>query len=187
MLGSETMTRRKTCGVLLAVAGVAVALLSGLRQAPAAAWIGDVLMIGAALCMALYSVWSRPIIGRSDPITFTATAMGVGALCLIAISAARGSFDQIAGFGRTQWWAVAYLAVFGGAIVFYLWAYALARTTPTRVAISVTINPVTATLVGTIILDEAIGWNLLVGLVTVSAGIWTATTDAFFRFRRPKN
>lgn len=166
LLGVEAMTKRKTFGVLLA----------GLAHAPPAAWKGDLLMIGAAACMALYSVWSRPIIGRSHPITFTAMAMGVGALCVTTISAARGSFDALANFGWPQWCAVAYLGIFGGAIVFYLWAFALARTTPTRVAVSVTINPVSAALVGAFILDEAIRWNLLLGLVAVLAGIWTATT-----------
>ena len=37
-----------------------------------------------------------------------------------------------------------YLGAFGSALTFYLWAFALARTTPTRVAISVTVNPVAA-------------------------------------------
>ncbi|MEO5699906.1 MAG: EamA family transporter [Casimicrobiaceae bacterium] len=178
LLGVEAMSRRKSCGVLLAVAGVATALLAGLAYAPPTAWKGDLLMIGASGCMALYSVWSRPIIGRSDPITFTAMAMGVGAFCLTTISAARGSFDSVVDFGWPQWWAVAYLGVFGGALAFYLWAYALARTTPTRVAVSVTVSPITAALVGAFILDEAIRWNLLLGLAAVFAGIWTATTTS---------
>ena len=62
------------------------------------------------------------------------------------------------------------------ALTFYLWAFALARTTPTRVAISVTVNPVAASLVGAILLHEPIGWNLVGGIVTVFAGIWIATT-----------
>src|SRR5215472_18585563 len=64
-LGSEALTARKTIGVLVAMAGVALALLSGLSTAPDGAWRGDLLMVAAAFCMALYGIWSRPLIRRS--------------------------------------------------------------------------------------------------------------------------
>jgi drug/metabolite transporter (DMT)-like permease len=175
-LGSEALTARKSAGVMIAMFGVAIALLSGLTSAPPGAWRGDLLMVGAALCMALYSIWSKPFIARSGPIAFTTMAMGVGAACLILISCWRGSFAPVAYFGIQQWLAAVYLGAFGSALTFYLWAFALARTTPTRVAISVSVNPVTASLVGAILLHEPLSWNLIGGIVTVFAGIWIATT-----------
>jgi drug/metabolite transporter (DMT)-like permease len=175
-LGSEALTMRKSLGVLIAMLGVAIALLTGLASAPLGAWRGDLLMIGAALCMALYSVWSKPFIARSGPIPFTTASMGIGAACLIIISCWRGSFAPVADFGIPQWLAATYLGGFGSALTFYLWALALARTTPTRVAISVTVNPITASLVGAALLNEPLRWNLVGGIVTVFVGIWIATT-----------
>src|SRR5579871_4413601 len=175
-LGSEALTARKSLGVLIAMGGVALALLSGLSTAPAGAWRGDLLMVAASLCMALYSIWSRPVIRRSGPIPFTAMAMGVGALVLIAISLLRGSFAPVADFGLPQWGAAVYLGAFGAALTFYLWAFALERTTPTRVAISVTVNPITASIVGALLLHEPLSWNLVAGIVTVFVGIAIATT-----------
>src|SRR5436190_17211391 len=64
-LGSEALTARKSIGVVTATLGVALALLSGLASAPSGAWRGDLLMIAVALCMALYSIWSKPFIARS--------------------------------------------------------------------------------------------------------------------------
>jgi drug/metabolite transporter (DMT)-like permease len=133
-------------------------------------------MVGAALCMAFYSIWSKPFIARSGPISFTTMAMSVGAACLILISCWRGSFAPVAAFALPQWLAAIYLGAFGGALTFYLWAFALDRTTPTRVAISVTVNPVTASLFGAVLLQEPLRWNLVGGIVTVFAGIWIATT-----------
>jgi drug/metabolite transporter (DMT)-like permease len=175
-LGVEPLTMRKTAGVLVATTGVAVALLSSLASAPSGAWRGDALMVCAAFCMALYSVWSKPFIARSGPIPFTTMGMSAGALFLITVSAIRGSFEPVAAFGPPQWMAVIYLGLFGSALTFYLWAFALSRTTPTRVAISVTVNPITAALVGAVLLDEPIRWNLIVGLMAVALGIWIATT-----------
>jgi len=177
VLGSEALTARKSAGVVIAMLGVAIALLSGLTSAPPGAWRGDLLMVGAALCMAFYSIWSKPFIARSGPISFTTMAMSVGAACLILLSCWHGSFAPVAVFEMPQWLAAIYLGAFGSALTFYLWAFALARTTPTRVAISVTVNPVAASLVGAILLHEPLSWNLVGGIVTVFAGIWIATTS----------
>jgi drug/metabolite transporter (DMT)-like permease len=180
-LGSEALTLRKSIGVVVATLGVALALLSGLAAAPPGAWRGDLLMVAAALCMALYSIWSKPFIARSGPIPFTTVSMGVGALSLVLVSYWRGSFAPVADFEAPQWLAAVHLGAFGAALTFYLWAFALERTTPTRVAISVTVNPITASLVGAVLLDEPLRWNLVAGIVTVFAGIWIATTAG----RRP--
>ena len=74
--------------------------------------------------------------------------------------------------------ALLYLGIAGGAVAFFLWAVALARTTPTRVAISVTINPLVAALVGALLLSEAVTANLLIGLGLVLTGICVAATGA---------
>jgi drug/metabolite transporter (DMT)-like permease len=182
-LGSEALTARKSLGVVIATIGVAIALLSSLTTAPPGAWRGDLLMVGAALCMALYSIRSKPLIARSGPIPFTTMSMGVGAVSLVLISYWRGSFAPVEAFGMPQWLAATYLGAFGAALTFYLWAFALERTTPTRVAISVTVNPVTASLVGAALLHEPLRWNLVGGIVTVFVGIWIATTAG--RRRRP--
>jgi drug/metabolite transporter (DMT)-like permease len=177
-LGAEALSWRKSIGVVIATSGVAVALLSDLTSAPSGAWRGDLLMIAAALCMALYGIWSKPLIRRSSPIAFTTMSMASGAACLIVLSGIRGSFAPVAQFGAPQWLAALYLGAFGAALTFYLWAFALERTTPTRVAISVTVNPVTASLVGAWLLHEPLRWNLAAGIVAVFAGISIATTTA---------
>lgn len=177
-LGSEPLTARKTAGVLIAISGVTIALLSGLATAPDGAWRGDLLMICAALCMALYSIWSKPFIRRSGPIPFTTLAMAVGAAVLVILSRLHGSFAPVEAFDPPQWLAVLYLGAFGSALTFYLWSFALERTTPTRVAISVTVNPVAASLVGATLLGEPLRWNLLAGIVTVFIGIWIATAQS---------
>jgi drug/metabolite transporter (DMT)-like permease len=177
-LGIEAITPRKTLGVLIAMTGVALALLSGLSSAPIGAWRGDLLMICAALCMAFYTIWSRPLIRRSGPIRFTAMAMGVGAVCLIVASAVDGGLAPVATFTGGQLLAVAYLGIIGSAFVFFLWAFAVTRTTPTLVAVSVCVNPITASIAGQFFLGEALRWNIIAGLITVCLGIGIATTSA---------
>jgi len=176
LLRIERLTWRKTTGVFVAMAGVAIALAAGLTNAPAGAWRGDLLMVGAAFCMALYNVWSRPFISRSGAISFAAAGMGVGALVLMLIAPMIGTPGDIATLTPTQWTACLYLAVICGAFVFFLWAYALGKTSPTLVALSVACNPITASIFGALLLNEPITLNLIIGLIAVIAGIAIAST-----------
>lgn len=178
VLGIETPTMRKIGGVLVAMAGVAIALGMSLAAAPAGAWRGDLLMIAAACCMALYNVWSRPFLSRTAPIPFVAFGMGVGAVSLSALVASNGGFARLATLGTPQWIAAAYLAIICGALIFFLWAFALGRATPTLVAVSVAVNPVTASIFGVVFLGEQISAKLIVGLIAVLAGIAIASGAA---------
>jgi drug/metabolite transporter (DMT)-like permease len=178
LLGAEPLTARKALGVAIAVGGVGVALLAGLAAAPQGAWRGDLIMVAATICTAFYSVWSRPFIARSSPLGFVTASMSAGAICLVAVAAARGGFTVTQAFSSAQWIAVIYLGVFGGAAAFFLWVLALRMTTPTRVANTMTVNPLAASLLAVVLVGEPIGWNLVVGLIAVALGIWVASTTA---------
>jgi drug/metabolite transporter (DMT)-like permease len=178
LLGIESLTRRKTAGVCVAVLGVLAALASGLSAAPSGAWRGELIMTCAVLCMASYNVWSRPFIERSSALGFLTVGMGAGAAALILIGLLTGRVAAVSSFGVPQWIAGAYLGVGGGALAFILWVCALERATPTRVANTMTVNPIAAGLLATQLVAEPITLNLILGLVAVFAGIWIATTEA---------
>ncbi len=175
LLGVERPTTRKLLGVLVAMAGVGLALGASSSGAPAGAWRGDLLMVAAALCMALYNVWSRPFIARSSPIAFASIGMGAGALALAALAATQSHLQRLAALDAAQAGAALYLACICGALIFFLWAYALGRASPTVVAVSVAVNPITASIVGVLLLGESVSPSLLFGLVAVLVGIAIAS------------
>jgi drug/metabolite transporter (DMT)-like permease len=177
LLGIEPLTKRKTVGVCVAVLGVFAALASGLSAAPSGAWRGELIMTGAVLCMAFYNVWSRPFIKRSSALGFLTVGMGAGAVALVAVGLLTGRVAILDTFGIPQWLAGVYLGVAGGALAFILWVLALERATPTRVANTMTVNPIAAGLLATQLVGEPITLNLIVGLIAVFAGIWIATTE----------
>src|SRR6195952_4437124 len=82
VLRIEPLTARKSLGVGVAFLGVIAALVSGLPAAPSGAWRGELIMIGAVLCMSFYNVWSRPFIQRSSALGFLTVGMGAGAAAL---------------------------------------------------------------------------------------------------------
>ncbi len=177
VFGVEPLTARKSLGVGIAVLGVFAALASGLAAAPVGAWRGELIMLGAVLCMSAYNVWSRPFIQRSSALGFLAVGMGAGAAALLLVGMLTGRLAVVTGFGASQWIAGLYLGVCGGALAFILWVMALQRTTPTRVATTMTVNPIAAALLATQLVGEPFTLDLVLGLVAVFAGIWIATTE----------
>src|SRR2546423_14482881 len=105
--------------------------------------------------MALYNVWSRPVMLRSGMLGFLAAGMGAGALLSVLLAWRSGGFQAAASaFGPPQWWAIAALGLFGGAAAVYLWVFALERTTPTRVANTMTVNPTAASSLAALLTGE---------------------------------
>jgi len=103
--------------------------------------------------------------------------MGTGAAALVLVGSPTGSVAVLGRLDTPQWIAGIYLGVGGGALAFILWVMALERATPTRVAATMTINPLAAGLLATWLVGEPITPNLVAGLVAVFAGIWIATTE----------
>jgi drug/metabolite transporter (DMT)-like permease len=176
LLGLEPLGRRKATGVAIAVLGVFAALATGLAAAPPGAWRGELIMAAAVLCMAFYNVWSRPFMRRSSALGFLTFGMGCGAAALLVVGVATGRIAVLASFGRAQWIAGIYLGVGGGAAAFVLWVLALQRASPTRVANTMTVNPIAAALLAAALVGEPVTLNLVAGLVAVFAGIWIATS-----------
>ena len=178
LLGVEPLTARKSAGVGIAILGVFAALASGLSAAPPGAWRGELIMTAAVLCMAFYNVLSRPFIQRSSALGFLTVGMGCGAAVLTLAGLATDRIAILGAFGPPQWIAGIYLGIGGGALAFILWVLALERASPTRVANTMTVNPIAAALLAALLVDEPITLNLVVGLVAVFLGIWIATTES---------
>jgi len=141
---------------------------------PVSTFPGHALGGVAAGCWACHSVWSRPFIARSSPLTFVTVGMGIGAASLAVLALARADLDAVVAFRPAQWAAVAYLAIFGGAAAFYLWIFALQHATPTSASSTIAVHPIGASLFAAIVIGEPLRFNLALGVAAVLAGIFIA-------------
>src|SRR5215469_17308296 len=97
--------------------------------------------------------------------------------CQLIVGLFTGSIAALKSLSGPQWIAGVYLGVGGGALAFMLWVLALQRATPTRVANTMTVNPIAAALLADQLVGEPITSNLVAGLIAVFAGIWIATSE----------
>jgi drug/metabolite transporter (DMT)-like permease len=131
-----------------------------------------------ALCGATYNVWSRPLLARYDALAITAQSMLAGTVALAPLALAQGLFSRLPMVTPLGWAAVLFLGIFGGAVGFGLWIWALRHSTPSRVAVFLALNPITAITLGVVLLGESAGVRLFVALAMVIAGIQLASKKA---------
>lgn len=178
LLGRERLTTAKIAGALCALAGVAIALGDRAAADGAAVWKGDLMMFAAALLGSVYNVLSGPYLRRSSALAVTGVQIAFGALLLLGAILAGGGRVDMSGLGVAGWSALVWLITIGGAVCFFLWIWSLEKIAPSRVAITVTLNPIAATVLGALVLAEPITWQLAAGLVGVVAGIALANRPA---------
>jgi drug/metabolite transporter (DMT)-like permease len=172
--GHERLTLAKAAGVLFTIGGVALALgENAAERGGAEAWIGELAVLFSAFCGALCSVLYRPYLRRYPPLPVGAVAMlaSVGALALLA--AGEGFFAAAPRFTAAGWTAVVFVGVSSG-VFFYLWLWALERTSATRVSVFLALSPLTAAAFGALLLGEPVTPLLAAGLAAVVLGLWLA-------------
>ena len=171
--GYDRITLPVFIGQLLAFAGLFIALrpAPGMAAAATHPWIGDALAATTAFCGAIYNVFSRPYLKRYPPLQVTALSMLAGVIFLGAVASSHGVFTHLPTFTGRAWLAVLFLGTLGGAFGFGLWIWALQRSTPSRVAVFIALNPLTAITLGALLLNESVTLQFLVGFVGVVAGI----------------
>ena len=162
-------------GVLLTIVGVALAIgeIAGGPGNAAGEWLGELAILSSALAGAICSVLYRPYLSRYPTLPVSAFAMlaSVGFLALLATG--EGFFNAPPQFTRNGWLAVLFIGLSSG-VGYYLWLWALGRTTPTRVTVFLGLSPITATALGALLLGEPVSLMLAAGLGCVVLGLWIA-------------
>lgn len=174
VMGIEAFTRNKLIGTNLAFVGVFVAVASPGAYADIAnndLAIGVVLMLATSLCGAIYNVLSRPYLQRNNSVAFTTLCMASGTAFLLPFAAFQAAADGLPTLSMSGFLAVLFLGTLGGGIGIFLWVWALQRTTPTKVAIFVTLNPIAAIALASVVLGEEFRPIVAVGLAFVLGGI----------------
>ena len=169
----ERLILRQVAGILLTFVGVGIVLAErGLRwQGTLLSLGGDGLMLLTALCGAIYGVLAHRMLSRYSALTVTMYAMLFGTFLLFPAALVEGlphAFVRIDGKVAVL---ILFLGIFGGALGFFLWTFALTRLTPTQVAVYVNVNPMVAIILGAVLLSEKLTGVFIAGFVAVIAGV----------------
>lgn len=171
--GFERFTSMKALSTVLAFAGVAIAFGPAILAGTVGdnVLFGDSLMMLAVLCGAGYSALARPFLMRHGPLFVTALGMLFGLALLAPLTWLSDSAPDLAALSGNGWISAAFLGTVGGALQFALYSFALKWIAPSRTAIYLTLNPISAMALAALLLGEAVTWELIAGFVLVSSAI----------------
>jgi drug/metabolite transporter (DMT)-like permease len=178
-LGRERLTLAKSLGVGLSFAGVGLALLDKLapdlvgEEAGTAGWGGVAAVLAAALTGAVCSVLYRPYLQRYPTLPVSTIAMLASVAFLALLAVPEGALETVPRLGAGAWAAVAFIGLSSG-IAYFGWLWALGRLPPTQVTVFLSLSPITAALLGNLLLGEALSPLTLAGLAAVVAGLVVA-------------
>lgn len=172
LVGQERLTAAKVAGVALTILGVGFAL--GDRTMGGGSWAGELAVLAAAATGAVCSVLYRPYLKRYPTLPVSAFAM-LAAVVALALPAV---LDDLGGavwrLTPAGWAAVVFIGLSSGG-GYVLWLWALANTSATRVTVFLSLSPITAAVLGALLLGEPISATMIAGLACVAAGLWLAT------------
>jgi drug/metabolite transporter (DMT)-like permease len=173
MARSERLVPRQVVGIFLSLAGVGLALAErGLGwQGGLGTLAGDGLMLLTALCGAAYGVLAQRALARYSALTVTTYAMVLGTVLLVPAALVEGLVGVLPQLDLQTVALLVFLGVFGGALGFFLWTFALTRLTPTQVTVYINLNPLVAMVLAAVLLAEHLTIIFAAGFSVVVLGV----------------
>jgi drug/metabolite transporter (DMT)-like permease len=179
-LGQERLSLRGVGGGLLTLAGIAVLSLDALGGELGPTYLLAIVL--GALAAAASSVVAKAY-PSVHPVSMNAIGMSTGALVLTLGSILLGERWVLPDQGQT-WLALGWLVLMGSVGLFQLFLFIIQNWTASAATFAVSAMPVVAVVLGALLLDQPITWQVVAGGVMVIAAVYIgaiagreATTD----------
>lgn len=179
----EKIGIKRVFAFLLALSGVFLTLIGGdiLNISLFKGNIGDLIMLLAVLCWAVYSILSKSILDKLSPIKVTAYAFLVCTILLLPFVIYERPSSYISNISINGWLAVIYMAIFPSVMGYLIQQMAIKEIGPSSAAVFINLVPIFSIILSVLILKETIGPIKLIGAGMVILGVYLNT-----RFSREK-
>jgi len=170
---SRRIVGREVAAMLACYAGIALCLLHDVQinRSAAETALGSFLSFLSAFCYALYLIFSNKLIARIGSMAFTAYAMTVSSVAVIAHFLVTHPLSAL----DLPWQVYAYgagMAVFCTVLPVFMVSEANRRIGPAHVGILSSTGPVATLVMGMAVLNESISVSQVAGMLLVLVGVW---------------
>ena len=175
-LWGHKISRREWLGIAIGLVGI---LLLNTRGSLQGDWLSAGVLMFAAACWSLGSVWSKHM-PMPDGLMGAASQMLCGGLIALLFSAVFGEHLPVQISARS-WAAIAFLVVLGSVVAFSAYHWLLHHVRPMIASSNTFVNPVVAFVLGALFADEHIHTVEYIALAVILVGVFlvlTATREA---------
>jgi drug/metabolite transporter (DMT)-like permease len=138
------------------------------------AWIGDLLILGCVLGWGIYSLFSKELNQSLGPVQTVTYSILLGTLMLLMATAICGELSVAAllSLGPQQWLSLLYLGVLGSALAYIGYYDGIRKIGATRSGAFIALNPLTAVILGALLLGEQLTVAMCLGGGLILDGIF---------------
>jgi drug/metabolite transporter (DMT)-like permease len=181
-LGQERVRPRAWIGVVGTLLGVSMIVLGTARGGQGAGTMaGNILMIGAVLTWAFYTVGSRPLVDRHGPLPVTAWTLWIGSFGILLAGLPELMRTDLAALDALAWVCVVYAGVLSIGVAYMFYYFGVSRLGNTRTGAHSNLVPVFALLAAWLWLGQAPKLFQLVGAAVIIGGVTVAQSGALSR------
>jgi drug/metabolite transporter (DMT)-like permease len=170
IFAGERLTASKVIGVLFGVAGVAVLIGPAALSSNASSVVGMLCILGGTLSYAFSALWMRRL-RQIPPLVSSAAQLTCATILLVPIAGMVDRFWLLPVPGASVLLAILALAVFSTALAYIVFFRISATAGPGNVMLVTLLIPVTATVLGVAILNEAVSSNQIAGGLIIASGL----------------
>ncbi|MBI3379492.1 DMT family transporter [Candidatus Gottesmanbacteria bacterium] len=171
---AEKLTLNKILGMFLGFIGMLLIVLpqEGIGEIFASkVFLGNLVILGAAIGWAIYSVANKKISKKFSPLVLTLGAYVMATLLLIPTAFIFETPKVVFSLGILSWLIIFYLGIFASGVAFLFWNYSIIHLEVSKAAVYLYLIPVLAIFTGIFFLHETFTLINLLGTIFVLGGI----------------
>jgi drug/metabolite transporter (DMT)-like permease len=166
----EKLDSQRLLGVLAGVGGVAIIVGPSAVSQQESHILAEIAVLGAGLCYAIASVLGRRFAGQ-PPVTISFAQMVVGSLYLLPVMLLTGAPLRVESPSLTALGSVLAIGLLCTALAFVIFFRILVRAGATNAVLVTLLVPVSAILLGVLVLGESLSTRQFGGLLLIAMGL----------------
>lgn len=167
----ERPSALKITGIALGFAGVLLVLFEKGIDLSGQTLKGDILILFAVLAWSLYTILSKKMLQKYQPLQVTGYSLILGAILFLPMGflpILRQDYTVVTWSGLSS---ILYLALLTSVLGYLTWNWALSKIEASKVAVVTNLQPVFAAVLAWIFLGEKITHNFIIGAAVVAIGV----------------
>ncbi|MBV7507980.1 DMT family transporter [Bacillus sp. sid0103] len=179
----ETITKNHIIGMVIALIGVTFIITDGhvLSLVEFGFETIDLVLLGAVISWALYSVVGKVVLKKFTPVESTTYAVAFGTIFLLPFALFETTWKDVQQADVSTWLAIAHMSIFVTVVSFIMYYYGIKEIGAAKASIFINVMPVSAVLMATIFLHETFTAAHGIGAAFVLSGVYIGTNTKIFR------
>lgn len=169
-IGEERIGAGHWLGALLSLAGIYIVVGPGLSVG-GSTLRGDMTMVGAVCCWAIYTLGSRPMMARHSPVAVTGLSMAIGTMLYVPLVIPHLRRVEWSDVDPMTWATIVYSALFALCVAYTIWYAAVRDIGSARTSVYSNVVPLVAMATAVVFLGEALSLRKIAGAAAVLIGV----------------